>query len=1240
MFKAVFVTSMYDSIYILKNITEGLKNNDFETEFKFYKAYEIDKDEALLEEFEKSIFDSDIIFMFIHGGICSFKNFYKIMDKYRGRKKFFIYTSIEDEVRELQEKSGLSNSLFEEMSIYYKVGGEKNLESLIKLAGNKLAGKEYKINAPFFPKCEGIYFNGKVVEDTNIFLNTIKSKDIVGVLFHARYLERKNLEIVDYFEKILLSKGIQPLIVFTNSVKDLSIEAKGTDLAIEELMKLEGKFLPKCIINLMPYSQSIFSSPGEGKKIKKNSIFEKYQVPVIQAMCTYQDRKSWDRDNSGLDIMSLVSSVYYPEFDGQLISVTCGTYEKVSEDRYIFKPIEERVERIVNLSKNWLNLTNKKNCDKKIAIIYHNMPPRNDMIGCAFSLDTPKSVYNMICKFEEVGIKLDYKFRDGEEIIKKIIEGVTIEKRWLTPEKVKERSIDTVSKNKYKNWFNELTSEVKKRMINNWGEPLGEHMVYNDAFPIPGILNGNIFIGLQPPRGYDEKVEEIYHSTDIVIPHQYYSFYKWIKEVFKADIIYHIGTHGTLEWLPGKEVGLSNNCFPDINIADIPHLYPYSINVTGEGLQAKRRSNAILISHMIPSLMLAGAYDSIEEIDNLLKEFYQSISNRDSKKEVIIEKIIDITLKNNYHIDLKLTKDWIEENKDIFIEKLHTYIENLKCSTIKDGLHILGEELAPKEKANLIYSLMRIDIKNMLSADKLVAQSINLDIDFLKDNPEGFTEDIKNLFLIEKIKKMGIEIIYDFIVNNFSLVKIRKKYTEIINFNYIEDLITNVEKIILPKLKKVTNELESVIKGLEGKFISPGKSGCPTRGGMDILPTGTNFYSIDPNTIPSRSAWEIGKVLAKDALKRYLSEEKKYPNSITMVIYGGEAMKTNGEDIAEAMYLMGVEPIWLENSDKVIGIRVIPLDELNRPRIDVVLRITGLFRDTFPNIINLMENSVNLIAQLNENPEDNYLKKNIESEIIELIEKGVTKEKAKYFSKMRVFGCPPGTYGAGVDFLLNSQEWETREDLGRAYIKWSGYAYGEDYHGEEVEDIFSKRLSKTDITIKNEASVEIDMLESDDYFTYHGGLTAAVKQAKGENPKSYIGDSSDPSRINTRDLKEESSRIMRARVLNPKWIEGLKKHGYKGAQEMSVVMDIVFGWDATSEIIEDWMYNEITKTYVENNELREWIEKNNPHALLNITEKLLEAESRDMWKAPEHHLKELRKIYLRIEGDIEEYEGE
>ncbi|MEG1189675.1 MAG: cobaltochelatase subunit CobN, partial [Cetobacterium sp.] len=656
MFKATFVTSMFDSVHILKEVTKKLNLKDRETEFNFFKSYKVDSDEETFRLLEKSIEESDIVFFFLHGGISGFQKFKKLIDKYQGVKPFFIYTSIEDENREFQEKSCISSSVFEKIMAYHQIGGEKNYYSLLKYCGNKFAKKNYQVDDFDFPEWEGIYLKGKILERQNIKnqLKKLEDKFVVGVLFHARHLQKNDLQVVNAFEEELEKLGITPLIVFTNSVEEPSIKAKGLKWSIENLMSYKNKLIPKSIINLISYSQSIFSNPGNGEKFVKESIFEKYEIPIIQGMCTYQSREQWDESNVGLDMMSLVSSVYYPEFDGQIISVTCGTSERISEDQTICVPIKERVNKISRMALNWGTLSVKENKDKKVAIIFHNMPPRNDMIGCAFSLDTPASVFNMIKTLNQEGVHTDYQFKDGDEIIKKIIEGVTIDKRWLTVEKVMEKSIDKISKEKYNIWFKNLNKKASDRMIKNWGEPLGEYMVYDENIPVPGILNGNIFIGLQPPRGYDEKAEEVYHSTDIVIPHQYYSFYKWIKEEFKADIIYHVGTHGTLEWLPGKEIGLSDSCFSDINIDDIPHLYPYAVNVTGEGLQAKRRSNAVVVSHMIPSLTLADSYDSIEEIDSLIKEYYQSLSNGDKKSSIVLEKIKEICFEKKYNLDLKI----------------------------------------------------------------------------------------------------------------------------------------------------------------------------------------------------------------------------------------------------------------------------------------------------------------------------------------------------------------------------------------------------------------------------------------------------------------------------------------------------------------------------------------------------------------------------------------------------------
>lgn len=425
-------------------------------------------------------------------------------------------------------------------------------------------------------------------------------------------------------------------------------------------------------------------------------------------------------------------------------------------------------------------------------------------------------------------------------------------------------------------------------------------------------------------------------------------------------------------------------------------------------------------------------------------------------------------------------------------------------------------------------------------------------------------------------------------------------------------------------------------QGVAGAFLPPGPSGNPSRGNAGILPTGRNFYSIDPATIPSRAAWKIGCDLARQMLERECKEKGCLPESVAIVVYAGDTMKTRGDDLGEILYLLGIRPVWLGNTDRVIDLEAIPLEELGRPRIDVTLRISGLFRDTFPNLIERIEDAVNLVAALEEPPEQNFLRKHIGEEIGELMTEGFTRAQAFDRASARIFGCPPGTYGAGVDTLVNSRKWESKADLGNIYIRYSGHAYGKRLHGEAWGEQFARRLSKTSVTIKNEPSVELDMLDSDDFYIYHGGLIAAVETASKEKPRSYSASTAAPSHVETMTVQEDTARIMRSRIQNPKWLEGLKRHGYKGAQEVSAMVDIVFGWDATSDNIEDWMYDGITEQFVINEENRKWLEEVNPWAVHQIAERLLEAQMRGMWHADEEVLKQLRELYQETEGTIEE----
>lgn len=1262
MFKITFLTTMHDSNYIINKVIKKLEEEYAGIlSFKSFSTYYMDTNEEILQEAFGQIADSNLVCYFAHGGINNFKKFPLMMKKFGKDKYFFMRSGMEDELKELMNKSNMSDITFKGMLRYFLNDGEQNMENLIKFAANKLGKIDIDYGELAVPQWEGIYYHNKILtkNEEQEFLQRIynDTKPVVGVLFYGKFVHNNNLRHVDNIIKEVEEQGANVIPVFTHTSRDESIGARGIQWSFDNLLTFRGRLLPEAIINCMGMSTSILSMPGDGNQVVEKSIFEQLDIPVIQAMTTYQSYDTWKNSVQGLDPMSLTSNVYYPEFDGQIISVTTSYAEYESDengDRILYKPIPERINKVVRLARNWIRLKRTRPEDRKVAIIFHNMPPRNDMIGCAFGLDTPTTVFNIVNDLKKEGVKLDYDFKNGDEIIYKIIDGVSNDKRWLTAEKALDKSIDIIDENKYRKWFRTLEPKVQSEMERDWGEAPGNFLVFDKKMPIPGILNGNVFIGLQPSRGYSEKAEQAYHSTDLVPPHQYYGFYKWIKEEFGAHVIAHIGTHGTLEWLPGKEVGLSSKCYPDVMIDDLPHLYPYSINITGEGIQVKRRSNGVILSHLISPMTLSEGYDNISELDDLIKQYYQAITMDEGKIPIVKESIIKLCLENKYDIDLKVNKEYMESNFQEFMNKIHAYIEELKGNLIKDGLHIFGECPQNHKLNNIIFALLRIDSENTPSIGRAVAEIFGLDFNYMKEHgTEVNFGAITNLMILDDITKLALNIINEFSLNDFKLDSIECSLNKALNehdgvlnnFKIKHDVDTKVSmnklmryisKVILKKLYDTKDELTNFGKGARGEFVIPGKSGCPTRGNIDILPSGRNFYSIDPNCVPSRSSYKVGTSLANDLIKRYLDDEQKYPNSIMIIVYSGETMKTNGDDIAEILSLMGVKPIWLEGTDRVIGLEAISLQELRRPRIDVTLRISGLFRDTFPNLIELIEEAVTLISQLDEPYDMNYIKKNVDEEINNLMEEGISLEEATELSGLRVFGCPPGTYGAGVSQLIESKQWQNGDDLGNAYVNWSAHAYSKKLHGKKLDTSFITRLTRIDITVKNESSKEIDMLESDDYYNYHGGAIAAVKMAKGEFAKAYCGDTSDPSDTKLKDVNEETAFIMRSRILNPKWFDGLKEHGYKGAQEISAMIDIAFGWDATSEVVEDWMYDKICDAYVLDKERRQWINEVNKWAMHNMTERLLEANQRGMWHTTDNRLKELRKIYMNTEGDLEE----
>ena len=906
------------------------------------------------------------------------------------------------------------------------------------------------------------------------------------------------------------------------------------------------------------------------------------------------------------------------------------------------KPIPERLDKMVRLSINWAKLRHISAKDKKVAIIFHNYPPRNDNIGSAAGLDTAASAINFLKAMQQQGYTLDFMPENGQELMDKIISGLTNDQRWLSPDELAKRAVSKVPASQYLHWLNQLPQDAKDKLEASWGKPPGTLFNYKGDLLISGLMNGNIFIGLQPPRGYTPDPASIYHSPDLPMPYHYHAYYQWIRNVFKADVVIHFGKHGTLEWLPGKSVGLSASCFPDIVISDLPNVYPYLIDNPGEGTGAKRRSYACLVDYLIPVMHNADSYEELAKVNVQLQEYYRAKSTDPAKINILKKLIWETVVNANLQSDLSVTEDDVLSDFDAFCEKLHAYINELADTQIRDGLHIMGEP--PKDFAleEFLVALTRLCNGTVPSLRESLAELKGYNYEALLANRGKLRSDGRtNGDVINELNTLSLEIMAQFHEADFKQESIEALIQQTLEGDTakIQQCLTYISSFLVPALEATTDEITNTLGACGGCYVPSGPSGTPTRGTADILPTGRNFYSIDPRCVPSAAAWKVGVDLGDALLKRYLDETKKYPETVAIVVWATDCMRTNGDDVAEILYLMGIKPVWEASSGRVVGLEPITLEKLKRPRIDVTIRISGLFRDNFPNIVHLLDEAVALVADLKENADKNYIRKHVEQEIADSLNQGMDMAKAREFATFRIFGDIPGGYGSGVNEAIETKNWKDQSDLANIYVKWGCYVYGRKHFGLTAPEQFKIRLSKVDLTVKNMDTRTYDALQVDDTYSYHAGMDVAIKDISGKAPQSYYGDSSDPDRVKVRTTAEEIKYCFRARVANPKYIESLKRHGYHGASEFSTQMDYVFGWSATEDVIEDWMYEDLAKKYVLDKDMQDWLKDVNPYALQNMTERLLEAIERNLWNASEDLKKQLQQLYLEIEGLLEDESG-
>ncbi|MGC7216737.1 cobaltochelatase subunit CobN [Mycobacteroides abscessus] len=960
-------------------------------------------------------------------------------------------------------------------------------------------------------------------------------------------------------------------------------------------------------------------------------------IPILQGLCLTSPREDWDANDDGMSPLDVATQVAVPEFDGRIITVPFSFKEIDGDGLITYVPDTERCARVAGIALRHAKLRSIPPGERRIAVVFSAYPTKHARIGNAVGLDTPASAVALLTAMRDAGYDVGADGDipglpatgrpagdgDGDTLIHALIERGGQDPDWLTSDQLAGNPI-RVSAQQYREWFSRLAPGLAERVVEHWGPPPGELFVDTSAnsegdIVIAALQAGNTVLLVQPPRGFGENPVAIYHDPDLPPSHHYLAAYRWLSASrdeggFGADALVHLGKHGNLEWLPGKTVGLSADCATDAAIGDLPLIYPFLVNDPGEGTQAKRRAHATLVDHLIPPMARAETYGDIARLEQLLDE-HANISALDpAKLPAIRQQIWTLMRAAKMDHDLGLDERPDEEVFDDMLLHVDGWLCEIKDVQIRDGLHILGSAPEGGAQVDLVLAILRA--RQMWAGEQSVPglrQALGL--------AEDGTDDRSR---VDEIDRQAHSLLTALQSASWS----PDAADELTDDPQVAQILRFAATEVVPRLDGTDGEIDAVLRALDGRFIEAGPSGSPLRGLVNVLPTGRNFYSVDPKAVPSKLAWETGQAMADSLLDRYRSDYGDWPRSVGLSIWGTSAMRTSGDDIAEVLALLGVRPVWDDASRRVVSLEAIPLAELGRPRIDVTVRISGFFRDAFPHVVTMLDDAVALAAGLDEPAAQNYLRAHAETD---RAEHGDWRR-----ATMRIFGSKPGTYGAGLLQLIDSQNWRNDSDLEQVYTAWGGFAYGRGLDGAAASEDMRHQYRRIAVAAKNTDTREHDIADSDDYFQYHGGMVAAVRALTGKAPAAYIGDNTRPDSVRTRTLSEETTRVFRARVVNPRWLEAMRRHGYKGAFEMAATVDYLFGYDATANVMADWMYEQLTNSYVLDEQNRKFMQQSNPWALHGIAERLLEAASRGLWEKPDQQvLDDLRNVFLETEGELE-----
>jgi cobaltochelatase CobN len=1207
---------------------------------------------------------------------------------------------------------------------YLRHGGVANMEHLLRFVADTLLYTGFGFEPPAAQPEVGLY-------RPELARRRRLGRPTVGVVFYRAHWMSGNTAFVDTLVEALEAAGANPLPVFCYSLRpdsggsggrksEAQAGAPGGQAGPSVRPPVDPGRIPACellaehgvdalIVTVLASggSGAADALAGAGSERPDDWLdwqvpaLEALDVPIVQGICATSTRAGWLAAGGGLSPLDAAMQVAIPEFDGRIIGVPFSFKEpaEAGGQAMVYRADPERAARLAAIASRLARLRHVPNRDKRVAIVLSNYPTKQARVGNAVGLDTPASAVRLLEAMRAAGYQVGDlpggaggsggagsakdlpggagDLPPGDRLVHALIAAGGHDTEFLTSEQLAGAAarVDAAT---YAAWFRTLPSSLREAVLRHWGEPPGDLYVDGDAVVLAGLRLGNLFLAIQPPRGFGENPTAIYHDPDLPPSHHYLAAYWWLDRVFRADAIVHLGKHGTLEWLPGKSLALSAACAPDAVLGAVPLVYPFIVNDPGEGTQAKRRAHAVIVDHLVPPMQRAETYDELARLEQLLDEHAAAQALDPAKLPAIRARIWELVRAAELHRDLGM--EGPPSDFDQFVLHLDGYLCEIKDARIRDGLHVLGSEPLGEQRLGLLAAILRLGSgREVPGLRRAVAAAFGLDELSLLECPglecpgraaagrhpavpdpcggsslpprppksacaPPALDELLQRFpgpgvtaadVVDRLEEAAMALLAAMEDKGWEVAAVGAVAADVLGSRgaSVVRTLEFAAREVVPRLARTSDEIASVLRALEGRFVPAGPSGSPTRGLVNVLPTGRNFYSVDPKALPSELSHATGERLADDLLRRYLDDEGAYPETIGIVVWGTSAMRTGGDDIGEVLALLGVRPVWNPESRRVTGLEVVPLEALGRPRVDVTVRISGFFRDAFPNLVAMLDDAVTMVAGLDEPDELNFVAKHARAER----DAGAAWRRAT----TRVFGSKPGAYGAGLLPLIDARNWRSQADLVEVYEVWGGYAYGRGLDGMAAVEAMRANLARVRAVVKNVDTYEHDLLDSDDYFQYHGGMVAAVRATGGRDPRAYLGDSADPARVRTRGLDEEVRRVVRARVVNPRWIASMARHGYKGAFELAATVDYLFGYDATTGVVEDWMYQAVAERYVLDETTATFMRRSNPWALRAIAERLLEAADRGLWTTPSERLfEQLRSVYLELEGELEERQWE